>query len=290
MALLSRKWSIIKKQIGRCLLLYLAWLLAACHSASTLPPVTLPAVPLPTLPAAATPTPTPLLPDSGWELLQPGLERRHIFLLTEEGQPYEQIYLLRFAPTLFQFDVAYRPGQPQTLTAWQAETGALAVINGGYFTPEFTATGLIVVNGQTSGVSYGDFAGMFAITSTGETPQLRWLAQQPYDPAEPLRAALQSFPMLVKPGGQPGYTEPDNHPSRRTVVAQDRQGRIIFLAAGWGSFTLHGLSQFLSDSDLDIDIALNLDGGASTGILLAQPAEGLGTLATVPAVITVHPR
>ncbi len=286
MALLAGKQP-IKKQIGQYLLC-LAWLLAGCQSAFTLPPAASPAVPSSTPPAAATSTPTPLLPDSGWELLQPGLERRHIFLLTEEGQPYEQIYLLRFAPALFQFDVAYRPGQPQTLTAWQAETGALAVMNGGYFTPEFTATGLIVVNGQASGVSYGEFAGMFAITPDG--PHLRWLAQQPYDPAEPLHAALQSFPMLVKPGGQPGYTAPDSRPSRRTVVAQDQQGRIIFLVAGWGSFTLHGLSQFLSSSDLDIDVALNLDGGASTGILLAQPAEGLGTVATVPAVITVHTR
>ncbi|GAB4153835.1 MAG: phosphodiester glycosidase family protein [Candidatus Promineifilaceae bacterium] len=277
-----------KKRLG-LYLLCLAGLLTGCHGDFTLPPTVPPAIPSYTPPAAATPTP-PLLPDSGWELLQPGLERRNIFLLTEEGQPYEQLYLLRFAPTLFQFDVAYRPGQPQTLTAWQAETGALAVINGGYFTPEFTATGLIVVNGRASGVSYGDFAGMFVITSTGETPQLRWLAQQPYDPAEPLHAALQSFPMLVKPGGHPGYTEPDNRPARRTVVAQDRQGRIIFLAAGWGTFTLYGLSQFLSSSDLDIQIALNLDGGASTGILLAQPAEGLGTLATVPTVITVHAR
>lgn len=263
----------------------LLWLLAGCQGRFDLAPRPLPAPPPP---ITATPTPPPLLPDTGWELLQPGLERRIIYLLTAQGQPYEQIYLLRFAPALFRFDVAYHPGQPQSLTAWQSETGALAVINGGYFTPEFTATGLIVVNGQASGVSYGDFAGMFAITPQG--PQLRWLAQQPYDPAEPLLAALQSFPMLVKPDGAPGYTEPDNRPSRRTVVAQDRQGRIIFLAAGWGSFTLHGLSQFLNGSDLDIDIALNLDGGASTGILLAQPVEGLGTLATVPAVITVHAR
>ena len=276
-----------KRELWRCLL-GLVWLLAGCQSGDELRPTRLPAATPSPLPAPA--TATPLLPDTGWETLQPGLERRIIYLLTEDGQPYEQIYVLRFVPALFQFDIAYRPGGPQSLTAWQAETGALAVINGGYFTPEFTATGLIVVNGQASGVSYGDFAGMFTITSTGATPQLRWLAQQPYDPAEPLHAALQSFPMLVKTAGQPGYTEPDNRPSRRTVVAQDKEGRIIFLAAGWGSFTLSGLSQFLSSSDLAIELALNLDGGASTGILLSQPAEGIGTLATVPTVITVHAR
>lgn len=286
MALLLR--DLLPKKRVRLYLLCLVWLLGGCQNGFGLRPTPLPAVTPWPLSTAAAPTPPSVLPDTGWELLQPGLERRIIFLLTEQREPYEQIYLLRFVPALFRFDIAYHPGQPQPLTAWQAETGALAVMNGGYFTPEFTATGLIVVNGQASGVSYGGFAGMFAITPDG--PHLRWLAQQPYDPAEPLHAALQSFPMLVKPGGQPGYTEPDSRPSRRTVVAQDKQGRIIFLAAGWGSFTLHGLSQFLSSSDLDIDIALNLDGGTSTGILLAQPAEGLGTLVTVPAVIIVHPR
>jgi uncharacterized protein YigE (DUF2233 family) len=226
--------------------------------------------------------------DTGWEGLRPGLEKRVINVMGEDGRLVESVYLLRFEPAFFQFGVAYRPGEPLSLEEWQAETGALVVMNGGYFTEMNVATGLIVSNGQASGVSYGDFAGMLAVTAEG--PELRWLSQRPYDPNEALLAAVQSFPLLVKPGGLVGFPEEDGLVNRRTVVAQDRQGRILFLVAPRGYFTLHQLSVYLVNSGLDLDIALNLDGGTSTGLLLAEPAEGIGAYTLLPAVITVEER
>jgi uncharacterized protein YigE (DUF2233 family) len=101
---------------------------------------------------------------------------------------------------------------------------------------------------------------------------------------------LQSFPVLVKPGGQPGFLEEDGLTSRRTVIAQDRDGRILFILAPWGSFTLYQLSAYLAASDLELDIALNLDGGTSTGLLLIEPAEDIPAFVPLPAVITVHSR
>lgn len=276
------------------LLFSLALFLAlGCALTSQAPPPT--AAPLATIPPIATATLAPptavptVVPDTGWQLLRPGLEKRLINLVDGSGRLQETVYILRFEPAAFQFGVAYRPGEPQSLETWQAETGALVVLNGGYFTESYAATGLIVSNGQASGVSYGDFAGMLAVAAEG--PQLRWLAEQPYDPAEPLLAAVQSFPLLVKPGGLLGFPDEDGLVSRRTVIAQDRQGRILFLLAQRGYFTLHKLSRFLVETaDLEIDIALNLDGGTSTGLLLAEPAEGIGAYTLLPAVITVHPR
>ncbi|MCA9991419.1 MAG: phosphodiester glycosidase family protein [Ardenticatenaceae bacterium] len=262
--------------------------LLATSPAGSIQPVS----PTPTLflppPTLAAPEPDLAEPDSGWELLRPGLERRVQQLPGEAGQVRERLYMLRIDPAGYQFNVAYHPGRPQMLQAWQAETGALVVMNGGYFTEEYLATGLIIVDGQPNGVSYDGFAGMLAITPAG--PELRWLAQQPYDPAEPLLAGLQSFPLLVKPGGVLGFPDESGQAARRTVIAQDRAGRFLFLIAGYGAFTLHELSQFLTNGDLDLDIALNLDGGPSSGIVLADPAESVLPQAFVPAVITVQPR
>jgi uncharacterized protein YigE (DUF2233 family) len=244
--------------------------------------------PTPTLfvtPTVALPTAT-VAADSGWQVLRTGLEKRVINVVDGNGRLVESVYLLRFEPAYYQFGVAYRPGEPLSLEAWQAETGALVVMNGGYFTELNVATGLIVSNGQASGASYGDFAGMLAVTAEG--PELRWLGERPYDPNETLVAAVQSFPLLVKPGGLVGFPDEDGLVNRRTVVAQDRQGRILFLVAPGGYFTLHQLSIYLVNSDLDLDIALNLDGGTSTGLLLAEPAEGIGAYTLLPAVITVH--
>jgi uncharacterized protein YigE (DUF2233 family) len=218
--------------------------------------------------------------------LRPGLERRQISLVGPPGSPAETLALFRLEPAHFRFGVAYAPGAAFTLAQWQSQTGALMVVNGGYFTEANYATGLIVADGVTSGSSYGDFAGMLAVTDTG--PQLRWLAQQPYDPSEPLRAAVQSFPLLVKPGGELGFPDEDGLMSRRTVVAQDTSGRLLFILAPGGFFTLHRLSRFLTESDLALDIALNLDGGTSTGLLLVDPLEQIPSFVPLPAVITVH--
>ncbi|MFQ5419744.1 MAG: phosphodiester glycosidase family protein, partial [Anaerolineae bacterium] len=110
---------------------------------------------------------------------------------------------------------------------------------------------------------------------------------RPYDANEPLQYALQSFPMLVKPGGKLGFPDEDGQPSRRTVIAQDRDGRFLFIIAPWGKFTLHQLSAFLVNSDLDLDIALNLDGGSSSGLLWADN-QGVQAMTAVPAVIAVY--
>jgi uncharacterized protein YigE (DUF2233 family) len=253
----------------------------------TSPPATLATeAPLPTS------TTTVVIPDTGWERLRAGLERRTIHLFSDDGEPFEHLLILRLDPDGFQFDVAYHP-QPQPLEAWQEETDALIVLNGGYFrlaegTP--VPNGLTVVDGEAMGSSYGDFGGMFAVTANG--PELRWLTQAPYDPNEPLLAALQSFPVLVKPGGELGFPQEaeDNRAARRSVIGMDREGRVIFIVASVGNFTLHRLSAYLVASDFDLDIAINLDGGPSSGILLADPFEEISSLAPLPIVITVRQR
>ncbi|MDX1524489.1 MAG: hypothetical protein R3264_22860, partial [Anaerolineae bacterium] len=166
--------------------------------------------PIPTPTLTATPavinTPTDIPPDTGWQSIRPGLERRIIPWIDEEGKLLEQFYVLRIDPALHRFDVAFRAKNPLTLTDWLAETGALLVINGGYFSEDneiYTPNGLAIIEGQRIGTSYGDFAGMLAISEAG--PSVRWLREHPYTPDEPLAAALQSFPLLVRPGGILGF-------------------------------------------------------------------------------------
>jgi len=238
------------------------------------------------------PTSTPIVPDTGWQTLEPGLERRVINLLDEAGRWVESLYLLRLEPGFFRFDVAY-DSRPRSLDDWYAETGALIIVNGGYFRLEgedHIPTGLTIVNGEAIGSSYGDFAGMFVVTDAG--PGLRWLAQRPYQPGEPIRAAVQCFPILIKPGGEVGFpaSAEDYHLARRTVIAQDRDGRILLLVADFGHFSLHQLSLYLSESDLALELAVNLDGGPSSGVLLSEPYERVPSFSRLPVVITVHRR
>ena len=224
-----------------------------------------------------------------WRSLAPGLERRHAYRYGDDGRVVERLYVLRADPALVRLDIAYAPGEARSLDQWLEATGALAVVNGGYFTEELHATGLLIADGERHGASYGGFAGMLAIDESGMA-SLRWLRQQPYDAAEPLRAALQSFPLLVHPGGVHGFPEDGGLPSRRTVVAVDGAGRFLFLVAPGGSFSLHALATWLVESELDVDVALNLDGGTSSGVLVADPPEGTPAFVLLPSVIALHPR
>ncbi len=238
------------------------------------------------------PTPTSEPADTGWQPLEPGAEMR--VLLVPTGDVVERLVLVRLDPSRFRFRVRYTPGSARRVSEWAAAETAdtfLLVVNGGYFTPEYLATGLLVSDGQVYNTSYGDFAGMFAVLPDGRV-QVRWLAEQPYTSGESLQEAVQCFPLLVKPGGVMGFPTVTDTPARRTVVAQDREGRIIFVAAPRGYLTLHQLARWLTESDLGLDVAINLDGGQSTGLVLSlgEPLVHIDSIVPVPAVIVVERR
>jgi uncharacterized protein YigE (DUF2233 family) len=244
-------------------------------------------------PTAATPVPitaTPLPPDSGWLEVASGLERRTLRLFNADGSLLETVTVLRIEPGSHQFEVLYSPDAPRTVQEWAAEADAVITVNAGYFTPEYTALGLVVADGVHYGQSYGDFAGMLAVGS--DAVQIRWLQDQPYHPDEPLLAAVQSFPVLIQPAGILGFPEEDGVPARRTVIGEDRTGRILIVVCPHGTFTLNRLALFLLQTDLDLEIALNLDGGNSTGLFLSAGEERIviPSYTAVPAVITIRRR
>ena len=287
----------ISKFIPRMLAFFLFanWFLVSCNpvyqtnvmaTATTTPTFT----PTPTLLPTLEVTPSAL--DTGWNLVQSGLEKRVINIYSNQDQLAESMYILRLDQNLFRLDIAYNE-TPKELKNWQSETKAIVVVNGGYFRIEndkYITNGLTIAGGKTLGNSYDVFAGMLVINETGA--ELRWLANKPYDLNEEPLAALQSFPVLVKPVGKIGFPEQyeDGVQARRTVIGQDTNGRILFIVASKGYFTLHQLSVYLTKSDLNLDIAINLDGGPSSGILVANSQEIIPAQTPLPLVILAYAR
>lgn len=232
------------------------------------------------------------IPEAGWYLVQPGLERRVIDIYNAQNQHVESLHVWRLDQKYFRLDVAYE-STPKSLDTWQKETNASIVVNGGYYSivnERYFPDGLTIVNGQAVGRSFNGFGGMLAINDAGAN--LKWLVEEPYHPADQFLAALQSFPVLVQPGGELGFgVGRENYvQARRTVIAQDKNDRILLIVAPQGYFTLHQLSVYLTESDLNLDIAINLDGGGSTGILVANPRELISPTRPIPFVILVYPR
>lgn len=229
--------------------------------------------------------------EPGWTLLRPGLEKRVYPIYNDANQQVESLHTWRLDQSYVRMDIAYE-AKPKSLESWQRDTNALMVVNGGFYSVEnerYFPDGLTVVDGQAFGHGFNG-GGMLTINES--RAELRWLAQEPYNPLEPLQAALQSFPILVTPGGGLGFgaERESNVTARRTVIGQDKAGRILFMVAPQGYFTLHQLSVYLTESDLNLDIAVNLDGGGSTGIIVADPYEIIPPNRPLPFVIQVFAR
>lgn len=275
---------------GRRICLAIIWVLGvvSCTPTPTLAPFPTPLAltPVPSVTEAPSTTPEPI--DTGWVALAPGVEGRRVWVVTGAGR--ECLQLARLEPARVRVRVVYEPQHPRRVSEWaQALPSAILVANAGYFTPEMQATGLIISDGVPSGRSYDDYAGMLAVNGDGHVT-LRWLRTWPYRFDERLTQAVQSFPVLVKPDGVMGFPADADagQLARRTAVAQDRSGRIIFVASPNPRFSLHELAVWLTESDLDLDIALNLDGGTSTGLWIQGQDDAIDSLAPVPAVIVVE--
>jgi uncharacterized protein YigE (DUF2233 family) len=104
--------------------------------------------------------------------------------------------------------------------------------------------------------------------------------------------ALECYPMLLLPGGQPGFPVETNNAARRTVIGMDVDGNVIILVINSGEFTLYELARWLPQTDLNLDMALNLDGGRSTGISvnLGPEQRTINSAVELPIVLEVGPR
>ena len=74
-----------------------------------------------------------------------------------------------------------------------------------------------------------------------------------------------------------------------SVVAIDKQGRLLFITSPDMAFSLDELADLLVSSDLSIDTALNLDGGASTGLYVNAGNQhvNIDSVSPLPIVIVV---
>jgi exopolysaccharide biosynthesis protein len=276
-------------QLAPCLLLILVSLACADAIPTSVPasPASPAARPVSTATAHPLPSPTPEPDDTGWQNVGNGIESRR--LKVDVGGASSRLWIARLDPARVHLRVLYDPDNPRLVSEWFESSHPLLVVNAGYFTPDHHATGLIIAEGKRSGQSYTGFGGMLAVRS--DRVEVRWLVAKPYSASEPLQQAVQAFPMLVH-SGKPTLDEDDGKVSRRTAVGQDRRGRIVFVSSTDLVFTLKSLSTFLAASDLELDSALNLDGGTSAGLLLAgrDGPIGVDSWVQVPAVIVAAAR
>jgi uncharacterized protein YigE (DUF2233 family) len=201
-----------------------------------------------------------------WKTLAPGVE----FALVR-GEPYcrrgpADVALLRVDPARADFRVFHytRTGEkrPPNVLEWQRRLDALAVFNAGQYYPDFSYMGLLVSAGAvvSERVHPGFHAALVAAPARGQpTARVLDLEHEPLDGmVGQWREIAQSF-MLFDERGQLRVRKSDQV-ANRTVVAQDRRGRLV-VATTEGGYTLWDFAELLRRAPLGLTHAMSMDGG-----------------------------
>jgi len=239
-----------------------------------------------------TPVPVPTTaPDAstGWVAFANGMAYRQLGFTGSSGAV--SLFVTRINPQNAAFRVYYTAGQLHTIDEWRgALPDAKVIINGGYFDTSNNALGLIFSDKAAYGSpSTRSDSGLFQVS--GGTARIRSLWLEPLQSGESYDQALQNFPILMAQG-QAAPINPDlaGSAARRSVIATDNAGNVLLIATAQGTCTLSDLIAWLAASGLDINMALNLDGGGSTALSLAAggASQGVGGLKPIPDVIAVY--
>ena len=239
----------------------------------------------------ATVTPPEVTLQAGWESIATGLQTRTAWMWVSGVNGPTEIHILRIDPTYFELRVHADLNNPATVSGWEDRTGAVALINGAFFEPGKTILGLLIQDGQVQGRPFDRHGGMLTVEQGAV--RVRSILKSPLEPDESPDQAISGRPMLLYSGGLPADFNLSPEASRRTVVAQDRSGRVLFIVNDSGTVSLYQMRDWLATSpEFNIDTAFNLDGGGSTGMAINMPGRSalIDSWWAVASVLAVYPR
>ena len=235
------------------------------------------------LPSSLSPQTSASTRTSRWQEIALGLQWRTIKPNDDE---MAQLKVLRVDPAQYRIRAVYQPREPYSLAAWQSrEQDHAALVNANFFDLEYRALGLVISDGVSFGMPYRERGGTLLVK--GDTISVhanRSLTDRDWETAE---QAVQGFPLLVEDGQPTYFSQSDTQRTRRTVVAQDKEGRILILVAPFLGLSLPDLSAFLASSDLNVHTAFNLDGGGSTMMSVPDINYKLQSFDAVPAILSI---
>lgn len=210
-----------------------------------------------------------------WQSIQKGWEYQ------KEGP---RIHIFRIDPKEYRLDIliANDHGTP-TLAAktFREKSGALLVINGGFFDEKLRSLGLLVKKRQIVNLLRNSEWGIFQIRD--HVPSI--IHRRDWNP-EKVEMAIQAGPRLVIDGQIPSF-KPEEQPHRRSAMGVTPEGKVLIAICDepiemrkWAE-----LIQRFAPS------AMNLDGGGSSQISVQLKDFSLELIGTtgVPNAVAVFP-
>ena len=156
-------------------------------------------------------------------------------------------------------DVPVKKSGDNVVSHWDAARHDL-MVNGGYFNPDFTPTGLCRIDGKALGkLGSRTLSGFVAIDAGGKVSLLTLTNDVSAYPT-----VLQCGPYVIDPGGAIGIKGRAGPRARRTLMGRMTDGRLVIVSTS--PVSLYDLAVSIKRNLPGIERLLNLDGGPSTGL------------------------
>ncbi|HWO10491.1 MAG TPA: phosphodiester glycosidase family protein [Polyangiaceae bacterium] len=156
----------------------------------------------------------------------------------------------------------------------------LVAVNGGFFDPDLGASGLLISEGVVLARERPGGGSGLLVIARGVARLLKRGARRPAE----AEFAVQCGPRLIEPGGAIGIRSDDGQRAARTAACVRDSGRELDLIVATSTAHLGGgpgllqLARWLAEplapgEASGCEAALNLDGGPSTGVVVAGAPE-----------------
>lgn len=206
-----------------------------------------------------------------WRTLGRGLNFTEIQVFRKQ-EAVDTLAVVKVDPVYNTFQVLH--GKPRSITIWQKELGAPVIFNASYYCRNNKPCGLILSNGNPIGPRRNSrMRGMFVAEPKGLSPDIprATILDLTITPINvktlPWTQGVQSYPLLLDYKGHIRVRS-SSKTAQRTVIAIDRNGYILIFNTNQAYFTLYDFANFLKASALEIDSALNLDGGSEAQLYI----------------------
>ncbi len=222
---------------------------------------------------------------AGWQTLAPGVEYRKRPLDPEAKTP-ALLHVVRVDPekATLKLGIASRDGKAQAAGAWADQLALVAVINAGMFETDKRSNVGRLIDG--SHVNHPDYnAYQSALVMHPKKPGLP--KAQLLDLDEPgakevaaqYGTVVQNLRLVKAPGVS--VWKPNGRAWSEAAVAQDKQGRLLFLFVREGQ-QMSDFNRLLLASDLGVVRAMHVEGGPEASLSLrgALKADFFGSYET----------
>jgi uncharacterized protein YigE (DUF2233 family) len=161
-------------------------------------------------------------------------------------------------------------------------------VNGGYFDENFKPIGIRIVNGET--IAPLQRARLITAVLMASSRGVQIVRARAFSHGKNVSAAIQCGPFLVE-SSRPVRGLNDSAPARRTFAATARNDRALVGISS--QVSLANLAKILATADLNLQRAMNLDGGSSTAFWFARENGGAVSVSEQKSVrdfVAVVPR